>query len=102
LKFCRKVNSSNPAAITTQSSRLSLTTAGSSINAALGNVSAGGMGTPELDVTQTGGGPCALEEVQSGGKAGGITASKFSLNSTGRLQGGHERVGMGGAVAVEI
>ena len=37
-----------------ESSLLSLTTAGSSMNAALGNVSAGGMGTPEFDVIQKG------------------------------------------------
>ena len=49
-----------------ESSRLSLTTAGSSMNAALGGESAGGIGTPELDVTQSGGGPCAFVATQSG------------------------------------
>jgi hypothetical protein len=36
-----------------ESSSLSLTTAGSSINAAFGSVSAGGVGSPESDVTHT-------------------------------------------------
>ena len=77
-----------------ESSRLSLTTAGSSMNAALGNVSAGGMGTPEFDVTQKGGGPCAFVANQPGGNAGGVTLSKFSLHITGSKQGGeHEGVG---------
>ena len=62
-----------------ESSRLSLTTAGSSMNAALGGESAGGIGTPELDVTQSGGGPCAFVATQSGGSAGGVTPSKFSI-----------------------
>ena len=79
-----------------ESSRLSLTTAGSSINAALGKVSAGGTGTPEFDVTHKGGGPCAFVATQPGGSAGGVTLSKFSLHITGRRQGGeHEGVGTG-------
>ena len=60
-----------------ESSRLSLTTPGSSTNAALGGVSAGGIGSPELDVTQSGGGPKALVANQSGGNMGGTTLSKF-------------------------
>src|SRR5213080_4770385 len=62
-----------------ESSLLSLTTAGSSMDAALGGVSAGGVGTPELDVTQSGGCPCAFVAVQSGGNAGGVTPWKFSV-----------------------
>jgi hypothetical protein len=77
-----------------ESSRLSLTTAGSSMNAALGDVSAGGIGTPEFDVTHKGGGPCAFVAIQPGGTAGGVTLSKFSLHVTGSIQGGeHEGVG---------
>jgi hypothetical protein len=77
-----------------ESSRLSLTTAGSSTNAALGNVSAGRMGTPEFDVTHKGGGPCAFVAIQPGGNAGGVTLSKFSLHITANKQGGeHEGVG---------
>ena len=69
-----------------ESSLLSLTTAGSSMNAALGNVSAGGTGTPEFDVTQKGGCPCAFVANQPGGNAGGVTLSKFSLHITGSEQ----------------
>ena len=77
-----------------ESSLLSLTTAGSSMNAALGNVSAGGVGTPEFDVIQKGDGPCAFVANQPGGNAGGVTLSKFSLHITGSEQGGeHEGVG---------
>jgi hypothetical protein len=49
------------------------------MNAALGGVSTGGVGTPLLDVTQMGGGPSAFVANQSGGNAGGVTLSKFSL-----------------------
>ena len=68
----------------------SLTTPGSSMNAAFGNVSAGGLGTPELDVTHIGGGPCTFVVTQPGGNVGGITLSKlFTPNSTGFQHGGH-------------
>ena len=40
------------------------------MNAALGGESAGGIGTPEFDVTQSGGGPCAFVATQSGGQCG--------------------------------
>ena len=53
------------------------------MNAALGGVSAGGIGTPEFDVTQSGGGPWALVAIQYGGNVGGITSSKSSLNPIG-------------------
>src|SRR4029077_19450130 len=77
---------------------LSLTTAGSSMNAALGSVSAGGIGTPEFDVTHIGGGPSAFGASQPGGNAGGVTLSKFSLNDTGSEQGGeHDGAGAGGS-----
>ncbi len=82
----------------TESSSLSLTTAGSSINAALGNVSAGGVGTPESDVTHNGGGPCAFVATQFGGNPGGVTLSKCSVNSTGWKQGKGEHEGFGGGV----
>jgi len=48
--------------------------AGSSTNAALGGVSAGGVGTPELDVTHV-----VLD--QPVGSAGGVTPSKNSKRS---------------------
>jgi hypothetical protein len=64
------------------------------MNAALGCVSEGGIGTPEFDVTHWGGGPWAFVASQSGGNAGGVTLSKFSLTVTGSIQGGeHEGVG---------
>ena len=53
---------------------LSLIVAGSSTNAALGGVSAGGAGTPELDVTHA-----VLD--QPVGSAGGVTPSKNSRRS---------------------
>ena len=65
------------------------------MNAALGAVSAGGFGTPLLDVTQSGGGPNAFVANQSAGNAGGVTLSKFSSNTIGREQGLHEGAGNG-------
>ena len=53
---------------------LSLIVAGSSTKTALGSVSAGGMGTPELDVTHV-----VLD--QPAGSAGGVTPSKNSVRS---------------------
>lgn len=69
------------------------------MNAALGGVSAEGMGTPELDVTQSGGGPWAFVATQSGGNAGGVTLSKFSFTTTGWKQGKGEHEGAGDGVA---
>ena len=92
LKLCRNVNCWPIASKTVRpgkSSSLSLTTPGSSMNAAFGNVSAGGLGTPELDVTHIGGGPCTSVATQPGGNVGGITLSKLSPNSTGFQHGGH-------------
>src|SRR5581483_4926750 len=66
--------------MTGESSRLSLTTAGSSTNAALGAESAGGDGRPLFEVTQSGSGPPALVATQPAGSAGGVTPSKFSVN----------------------
>jgi hypothetical protein len=80
---------------------LSLTTSGSSTNAAFGSVSAGGIGTPEFEVTHTGGGPWAFVASQSGGNAGGVALSKFSLNTTGSKQGG-EHEGVGGDVGAKL
>jgi hypothetical protein len=66
------------------------------MDAALGHISAGGSGTPEFDVTHSGGGPRAFVASQSGGYAGGLTLSKLSLNPTGMEQGGgHEGVDRG-------
>src|SRR6266699_3794822 len=106
LQLCRKVNDKGAGGTErgSESSRLSLTTAGSSISAALGRVSAGGIGTPEFDVIHSGGGPWAFVATQSGGNAGGVTPSKFSLTTTGSKQGGeHEGAGDGvGPTAAEI
>ena len=67
---------------------------------AFGSVSAGGIGTPESEVTHSGGGPCAFVAIQSGGKAGGVTASKFSLNVNRSQHPGHgSGVGVGPATA---
>src|SRR5262245_24107039 len=81
-----------------ESRSLSLTTAGSSINAELGGVSANGIGTPESDVTHRGGGPWAFVAIQSVGNPGGVTLSKFSSKCTGWKQGNGEHVGFGGGV----
>src|SRR5436190_20443651 len=63
-----------------ESSRLSLTTVGSSMNAAFGSESAGGLGRPELEFTQSGTGPCAFVATHPEGSAGGTTPSKASEN----------------------
>jgi hypothetical protein len=65
----------------------------------LGGVSAGGVGTPEFDVTHRGGGPCAFVAIQSGGSVGGVTPSKFSFNVSRVPQNGHGGVGDGLAAA---
>ena len=91
LKFCRNVIRGVAAATgkCSESSLLSLTTARSSMNAALGVVSARGTGTPLFKVTHSGGGPSALVANQSVGNAGGVRLSKLSLNVTRPEHGGH-------------
>jgi hypothetical protein len=42
------------------------------MNAALGGVCAGGMGTPLFDVTQSGGGPSVFVASHPGGNTGGV------------------------------
>src|SRR5438094_4577810 len=59
------------------------------MNAALGGVSAGGIGTPASDVTQSGGGPCAFVAIQPEGSAGGETLSKSSIIVSRNQQGKH-------------
>ena len=69
------------------------------MNAAFGGVSAGGIGTPESDVTQSGGGPCAFVATQAGGNPGGVTPSKYSPKATGpawTAEGHGEGRGAGG------
>jgi hypothetical protein len=65
------------------------------MNAALGGESAGGLGTPEFDVTHIGGGPNAFVASQPRGSVGGVTPSKFSVNTIGTKQPEHEGVGCG-------
>ena len=57
-----------------ESSRLSVIVAESSTTAALGGESAGGTGTPELDVTY-------VKLDQLGGSMGGVIPSKVSLRA---------------------
>ena len=78
-------------------SRLSLTAAGSLIQAAFGGESAGGEGNPELDVCHnTPSGLIAFMAVQPGGNVGGVTLSKSWDRE-------HEiGVGVGVAVAVGL
>src|SRR5438034_10826710 len=94
LKFCRNVNCGEAAekGKCSESSRLSLSTGGSLTHAALGAVSAAGLGSPEFEVCQKiPSGSIAFVAIQSEGRAGGVTLSKFSLNTTGYEQGGeHE------------
>jgi len=59
------------------------------MNAALGGESAGGIGTPELDVPQSGADPCAFVAIQPGGNAGGVTLSKVSVVISSVQQGKH-------------
>src|SRR6476660_5111429 len=103
LKLCRNVNrtqQSSKKLTNHPSSRLSLTTAGSSIKTALGAVSAGGIGSPELEVTHSGGGPSAFVASQPPGNCGGVNASKFSVLVRANQQSGHGNgVGVGPATA---
>ena len=60
-------------------SRLSLTVAGSLIQAAFGGESAGGDGNPEFEVCQSiSSGLIPLVAIQPAGRAGGVTLSKLS------------------------
>src|SRR6266487_4953575 len=75
-----------------ESSRLSLSASGSFTNAALGDESADGDGSPELEVThKMPSGSIAFVAVQPGGSAGGVTPSKFSLNTV--IGSGHRDSG---------
>jgi hypothetical protein len=69
------------------------------MNAAFGSVSAGGTGTPEFEVPDTGGGPCAFVASHPEGKAGGIWKSKFSCIVVRIQQGGHGGGGLDPAAA---
>src|SRR4029450_2427939 len=81
LKLFRKYTRMEPPVIGRVGDRscLSLIVAGSSTNAAFGSVSAGGLGTPESDVTHV-----VLD--QPGGSAGGVTLSN---NSAKTITGSH-------------
>ena len=104
LKLCRNVSCGEIPSKTlkdSESNTLSLTTDGSSTNAALGLDSAGGLGTPPFEVTHKGAGPCTFVAVQSWGSAGGVTLSKFWLSVTGRQQNGQGE-GAGAGVGVTL
>ena len=62
------------------------------MKAALGPPSAGGIGTPEFEVTQSGGGPNEFVAIQPGGNVGGVWLSKLSVTTIGFQQpkGPHE------------
>ena len=90
-----------------ESSRLSLTVAGSLTHAAFGSVSAGGDGNPELDVCHnTPSGLITFAAVQPGGSAGGVTPSKFCERKHAIGVGVGVAVGVGlgldGGVGVEV
>src|SRR4249919_1700337 len=103
LKLCRNVNrtqQSSKKLTDHPSSRLSLTTPGSSIKRAFGAVSAGGTGTPESDETQSGGGPKAFVASQPNGNSGGISESKLSPCVRGNQHSGQGNgVGVGPVAA---
>jgi hypothetical protein len=66
----------------------------------LGAVSAGGIGSPELELTHSGGGPSAFVASQSGGNWGGVNPSKFSVLVRANQQSGQGNgVGVGPATA---
>src|SRR5438477_6408573 len=88
-----------------ESSRLSLTVAGSLIHAAFGGESAGGDGNPELDVCHnTPSGLIAFVAVQPEGSVGAVTPSKFSdrEHAIGVGVGVAVGVGLGLAVGVAV
>src|SRR5262245_43435435 len=82
LKLCRNVNRTkldSVAEIPVTSRYLSLTVSGSLTHAALGGVSLVGVGTPEFDVChKIPSGLIPFVAVHPGGRAGGVTLSKFS------------------------
>lgn len=65
-----------------ESSRLSLIASGSLTNPAFGDESKGGNGSPSFEVTNNmPSGSIALVAVHPAGSVGGVTPSKFSLNT---------------------
>ena len=74
---------------------LSLIVAGSLTHAAFGSESAGGIGNPELDVCQNiPSGSITLPAIHPGGRAGGVTLSKFSNKE--------QAIGVGVGVGVPV
>jgi len=63
------------------------------MKAAFGSVSAGGLGRPVLDVTQSGGGPSAFVANHCIGNVGAVTLSKFSIDLM-KLAHGGQRPGL--------
>ena len=63
------------------------------MKAEFGGVSADGIGSPESDVTQSGGGPNAFVASHSIGNAGGVTLSKFSVEVINPPHGPHRPCG---------
>jgi hypothetical protein len=87
-KFWRKVNWAESLWIRMSGElrRLSLISSGSFTNAAFGEESADGNGSPSFDVTQNmSSGSITLIAVHPAGNAGGVTPSKFSLNTVVEL-----------------
>src|ERR1700704_1700073 len=77
---------------------LSLTAAGSSANASFGAVSG-----VVVEVTQSGGAPCALLATHPAGKAGATTPSKFSESEPhGEPVAVAVAVGVGDAAPVDV
>ena len=96
LKKLRKLNCAAGDVITMfgVSRSLSVTTAGSSINASLGGVSG-----VVVDVTHIGAPPVALVATHPAGNAGAVTPSKFSFNA---VPAHGVPVGDGAGVPVEV
>jgi hypothetical protein len=59
------------------------------MNAAFGGVSAGRVGSPLSEVTQSGDGPCAFVASHPTANAGGVGSSKFSPKVRREKQAGH-------------
>src|SRR6476620_5464350 len=89
-------------AIGGESRCLSLIIAGSLTHVAFGGESAGGWGNPELDVCQNiPSGSITLPAIHPGGRAGGVTLSKFS-NKDEHAMGEGVGVAVGVAVGVGV
>src|SRR6266498_3533846 len=86
-----------------ESSRLSLIASGALTNAAFGSESADGKGSPSFEVThKMPSGSITLVAVHPAGNAGGVTPSKFSVNTVPGLGHGGSGAHASSASTVEV